>query len=89
MAYADDARAQLEDATSQIARLREQVEMLMRDRITPAVADFAGRAEAAVTGARDTVRDQAETVSKRVREQPLVAVVVALGVGWLIGRAMR
>ena len=34
-----------EDATTQIARLREQVEALMKDRVTPAVADAAGRAE--------------------------------------------
>lgn len=37
-----------EDAQVQIARLREQVETLMKDRITPAVADFAGRAQGAV-----------------------------------------
>lgn len=89
MAYADDARGKLEDATAQIARLREQVETLMKDRVTPVVADFAGRAEAAMSGARTAVRDQAESVSGRVREQPLVAILVAAGIGWLIGRVMR
>ena len=33
------------DAKEQIAKLREQVEMLMRDRVTPVLADAAGRAE--------------------------------------------
>jgi len=77
------------DATAQIARLREQVEALMRDRVTPALADAAGRAERAINGAADSVRGQAETVSGKVREQPLVAVLIAAGIGYLLGRAMR
>ena len=75
--------------SSEIARLREQVEALMKDRITPAVADAAGRAESAVYGAAGTVRDQAEAISTRVREQPLVAILVAAGIGFILGRAMR
>jgi ElaB/YqjD/DUF883 family membrane-anchored ribosome-binding protein len=89
MAYADDTKGKMEDATAQIARLREQVETLMKDRITPAVADAAGRAENAMYGAAGAVRDQAEAISGRVRDQPLVAVLVAAAVGFVIGRAMR
>jgi ElaB/YqjD/DUF883 family membrane-anchored ribosome-binding protein len=89
MAYADNAKDKMEDATAQIARLREQVEALMKDRITPAVADAAGRAENAMYGAAGAVRDQAEAVSGRVREQPLVAVLIAAAVGFVLGRAMR
>ena len=47
MTYAEDAKGKMEDATAQIARLREQVEALMKDRVTPAVAEAAGRAESA------------------------------------------
>ena len=43
MAY--DINEAAGDATAQIARLREQVETLMKDRVTPALADAAGRAE--------------------------------------------
>ena len=39
------------DTHAQITRLREQVETLMKDRVTPAVTDAAGRAESAVYGA--------------------------------------
>ena len=74
---------------AQIARLREQVEALMKDRVTPAVADAAGRAESAMYAAADTVRDQAEVVSGKVREQPLLAVLIAAGVGYVLGRATR
>jgi ElaB/YqjD/DUF883 family membrane-anchored ribosome-binding protein len=89
MAYADEAKGKMEDATAQIARLREQVEALMKDRITPAVADAAGRAESAVYGAAGVVRDQADAISGRVRDQPLIAVLVAAGIGYVLGRAMR
>lgn len=78
-----------EDATTQIARLREQVEALMKDRVTPAVADAAGRAESAMYTAAGAVRDQADAVSGRVREQPLLAVLIAAAVGYVLGRATR
>jgi len=89
MAYTDEAKGKMEDAQAQIARLREQVESLMKDRITPAVADAAGRAETAVYGAAGAVRDQAEALSGRVRDQPLVAILIAAGIGFVLGRAMR
>jgi ElaB/YqjD/DUF883 family membrane-anchored ribosome-binding protein len=89
MAFANDARGKLDDAQAQIARLREQVEALMKDRVTPAVADFAGRAESAMNTAGGAVRDQAQVVSGRVKEQPLIALMIAAAVGWVIGRVMR
>jgi len=79
----------IQDTQVQIARLREQVETLMKDRVTPAVADAAGRAEQAVYGAAGAVRDQAEVVSGRVREQPLLAVLIAAAIGYALGRVMR
>jgi len=89
MANAEDASRKLDDATSQIARLREQVETLMKERVTPAVADVAGRAENAVYGAAGAVREQAEALSGRVREQPMMAILIAAGIGFILGRAMR
>ena len=61
----------------------------MKDRITPAVAEVAGRAETAMYGAAGVVSDQAEAMSGRVRDQPLVAILVAAGIGFVLGRAMR
>jgi ElaB/YqjD/DUF883 family membrane-anchored ribosome-binding protein len=89
MAFANDTRGKFDDAQAQIARLREQVESLMKDRVSPAVADFAGRAESAAHTAGDAVRDQARVVSGRVKEQPLIALLIAAAVGWIIGRVMR
>lgn len=89
MAFTTDTHGKIEDAQAQIARLREQVESLMKDRVTPAVTEFAGRAENAVHGASEAVRDQAQAVSGRVKDQPLIAIMIAAGVGWIIGRVMR
>jgi ElaB/YqjD/DUF883 family membrane-anchored ribosome-binding protein len=89
MAFRSDTRAATEDANTQIARLREQVETLMKDRVTPAMADFAGRAENAVANASETVRGQADAISGQVRERPLISILIAAGVGWAIGRIMR
>ena len=89
MDYADNAQGKMEDATAQIARLREQVEALMKERVTPAIAEVAGRAESAMYGAAGVVRDQAEVISGRVREAPLAAVLIAATIGFVLGRAMR
>jgi ElaB/YqjD/DUF883 family membrane-anchored ribosome-binding protein len=68
-----------DDTTSaQIARLRGQVEILMRDRVTPAVSNMAGRAEAAVHSAGGSVR-----------EHPLVAILAAAAIGYIVGRLTR
>jgi ElaB/YqjD/DUF883 family membrane-anchored ribosome-binding protein len=85
----EDLVGKAEDATTQIARLRTQVESLMRDRVTPVLTDAAGRAETAMHAASDKVREQAETVSGMVREQPLMAVLVATAVGFVLGRVTR
>lgn len=77
------------DTREQIAVLRRQVEQLMSERVTPVLADAAGRAEAAARQASDFTRDQAEALSGRVRDQPIVAVLVAAAGGYLIGRLFR
>ena len=86
MSYAE---GRPEEAMGQIARRREQVEALMKERITPAVADAAGRAENAFYGAAGAVRDQAEVFSGRVRDQPLIAILLATAAGYLLGRITR
>ena len=78
-----------QDTHVQIARLREQVESLMKDRVTPALADAAGRAESAMYGAAGVVRDQADAVSGKVREQPLLAILIAAAIGYALGRTIR
>ncbi len=77
------------DAKEQIAQLREQVQTLMSERVTPALASAADTAQRYVDQARDVYSDNTEALSERVRESPLVAILIATGVGYLIGRIAR
>lgn len=77
------------DAKEQIAQLREQVQTLMSERVTPALANAAGQAEQYVRQAKDVYDDQTEMLSERVRESPIVALLLAAGVGYLAGRIFR
>jgi ElaB/YqjD/DUF883 family membrane-anchored ribosome-binding protein len=45
--------------------------------------------EHAARATSDMAQEQAEAISGRVREQPLIALLVAAGVGYLIGRIVR
>jgi ElaB/YqjD/DUF883 family membrane-anchored ribosome-binding protein len=70
------------DTQRQINQLRAQVETLTRERVTPAVTHVAGRADTAMRRGRE----QVEAVSGQVQERPLVAILVAVGIGYLLGR---
>ena len=70
------------DTQRQINQLRGQVETLMRERLTPAITEVAGRADTAVSA----LREQSEAVSDQVRERPLLAILIAAGIGYLLGR---
>ena len=85
MSEAKTGHARDEDAHAQIARLRAQVETLMKDRVGPALAGAADRAEHAM----GTVRGQAEAVSGQIKEQPLLAVLAAAAIGFVLGRITR
>lgn len=89
MSFSQKTQETTEDTHAQIARLREQVETLMKDRITPAVSDLASKAESAYNTASGTVRHQARAVSGQVQENPLIAVLIAAAIGWIIGRVTR
>lgn len=78
-----------QDAKEQIAQLRDQVQALMSERVTPALANAAGQAEDYVRQAKGVYDDQTEALSERVRESPLIAVLVAAGVGYMLGRIAR
>ena len=84
-----DTHVKSDDTNAQIAHLRDQVEALMKERVTPAVAGMAGRAETVMNSAAGLVREQAQTLSGHVREQPLVAILLAAGIGYLLGRTTR
>ncbi|MEN0075577.1 YqjD family protein [Roseicella sp. DB1501] len=77
-----------DDAKEELAKLRAQVERLMQDRVTPALAGAADQVQGYANRARETIEDQADAISETVRERPLTAVVIAAAAGYLIGRLM-
>ena len=89
MALSDTANDAAQDAKEQIAQLRDQVQTLMSERVTPVLANAAGQAEDYARQARDMATDQAEMLSDRVRESPIVAILIAAGAGYLLGRIAR
>ena len=78
-----------DDAQAQINALRKQVNQLMGDRVTPVLQDAADRAQTTARQAPDYTREQAESVAEQVRGRPLVAILVAGTVGYVLGRFVR
>ncbi len=89
MAISDQGNDMAQDAKEQIAQLRDQVQTLMSERVTPALANAAGTAEEYARQAKDMASDQAEMLSDRVRESPIFAILIAAGAGYLLGRIAR
>jgi len=84
----EDMRQTGEDAREELAKLRSQVERLMQERVTPALADAAGQVQDYAARAREKIEDQADAFSDTVRERPLTTVAIAAAAGYLIGRLM-
>jgi ElaB/YqjD/DUF883 family membrane-anchored ribosome-binding protein len=77
-----------DDAHEELAKLRAQVERLMSERVTPALAGAADQVQDYANRAREAVEDQADALSDTVRERPLIAIAVAAVGGYLLGRLM-
>ena len=78
-----------DDAQAQIAALRKQVNQLMGEHVTPALSDAASRAQTVARQARDYTSEQADEVAEQVRGRPLVAIMIAGAVGYVLGRFVR
>lgn len=85
----DDASRFVSDAKAEIVQLREKVEALMNDRVTPAVSAVADRASAIGKSASDSVRHQADRATDAVHDKPLIALGVAALAGFLIATLVR
>jgi ElaB/YqjD/DUF883 family membrane-anchored ribosome-binding protein len=84
----DSAARVSDDAREELAKLRAQVERLMSERVTPALAGAADQVQDYADRARATIEGQADALSETVRERQLIAVAVAAVGGYLIGRLM-
>jgi ElaB/YqjD/DUF883 family membrane-anchored ribosome-binding protein len=78
-----------DNTREELRQLRKQVDELMESRVTPMLSDAAQRASDAAHRARDYTGVQAEAVSDKVRDMPLVSIGIAAAVGFLLGRFTR
>jgi len=74
----DEDSIENRDLWNQLDSLRAQIEQLTEERIRPAVTDAATQ-----------LKEQTDVLAARVREQPIAAVAIAFGIGFLLGRAIR
>jgi ElaB/YqjD/DUF883 family membrane-anchored ribosome-binding protein len=74
-----------DDVSVRVRQLRNDVDALMRDTVTPALAVAIDRAMAT----SQHVRRHSETVATGVRGRPLLSVGIAGFVGFIFGRATR
>jgi ElaB/YqjD/DUF883 family membrane-anchored ribosome-binding protein len=86
MVSVSSVKDKADDTREQLAQLRAQVESLMSERVTPALADAADRAQTTYRAASDSLHDNAERLSTQVRDRPLIAILVAAAAGYLVGK---
>ncbi len=73
-----------DDVQTELAHLRQQVDNLMSERVSPTVSALAHRAEDAAHAASHAVTAKADELSATVKAQPLAAIAVAGAVGFLL-----
>ena len=72
-----------------MTQLREEVQTLIDERVSPPLANAASAANEYVQQAKDVYADQAKMLSDRVRAAPFAALMIGLGAGYVIGRVVR
>ena len=76
------------DIQVQIDQLRERVEALAKQHEVQAAGGTAC-AENKICGAIRATRQHVEELASNIREQPLLALLIAGATGFLLGRALR
>ena len=88
MALLRNLRARLANTQAQIHELEGQVEALVNERLMPIAADTAGRVRSTSRDAWGSASQQAKVMPRRVRQQPLLSILMAAALGWVIGRVI-
>ena len=82
----DTAKAMTEDVSTELDRLRSQVETLLNERVTPALASMASTAEGYARDAKTAVQEQAENAAAAISERPLTILAAVAACAFLFGR---
>ena len=87
--YNESAKSYAAEARAEIQELREKVETLMQDKVTPALSALACEAQAAAQAATDKAKEQVSRLSEAVKEQPLAAIGIAAAAGFVLALLYR
>jgi ElaB/YqjD/DUF883 family membrane-anchored ribosome-binding protein len=71
-----------------LREVKTQIERI-KDSIDAIVSDAGEKGRQASEAVRDVTHDVAETIEESVRDRPLTALAIAIGVGALIGMTLR
>ncbi len=89
MALLRNLRARLANTQAQIHELQGQVEALVNERLVPIAAGTADRVRSTSRDAWGSASQQAKVMPRRVRQQqPLLSILMAAALGWVIGRVI-
>lgn len=83
------ARSAMELAEQEISALREKVEALIDERISPTLSDAAAEVEQAAQKVTGTLRHQTRALARNVKAQPFAAIGAAALVGVVVGLMLR
>ena len=89
MAPASTSTGKTEDPKAQLRRLRQEVDALTADRVSPAVADLSARAQHTLNETTAVVRDQTQMLSGQIKRNPFAAVAIGVALGFLLSRIIR
>ena len=87
-----DTAANVSDTVNQTASSMKETAANVRDAVMPPLRQGADAVRGAVATARDKVQqanDGADALSDRIRDQPFLALGVAVLTGYVLGRAYR
>jgi len=86
---ANYAKLLVDEANPELAHLREKVEMLMNERVTPALGAVADHAQTVVRNASNEFRQQTTRLSETVQQQPFMAIAMAAAAGFVLAKLAR
>ena len=86
---ANMAKLLADEANPELAHLREKVEMLMNECVTPALGAMADHAQTVARNASSEIRQQTARLSETVQQQPLTAIAIAAAAGFVLANLAR
>ena len=87
MASTDITAGKPQDLEARVARLHDQVDTLAVDRVTPIVNKFTADVGRFFADTSSVLWSELQSLGRHVEQRPLTSMLIAVGLGVVIGRA--